>query len=142
MINDLKEKVDEKDIEISNLQHSKTSAKFTSETQTSLADELNEVAQLKITNEKKALLEKFSEVQTKINLQINVLTKSVQSLKSKSPERCAYGWKCKRNFVSIVMNIFTHIRSFQAQNVMKHLQPQNMLGNTNKIYMKIFKIYQ
>ena len=27
MINDLKEKVDEKDIEISNLQHSKTSAK-------------------------------------------------------------------------------------------------------------------
>ena len=91
MINDLKEKVDEKDIEISNLQHSKTSAKFTSETQTSLPDELNEVAQLKITNEKKALLEKFSEVQTKINLQINVLTKSVQSLKSKSPERCAYG---------------------------------------------------
>ena len=98
VINDLKEKVDEKDIEISNLQHSKTSAKFTSETQTSLADELNEVAQLKITNEKKALLEKFSEVQTKINLQINVLTKSVQSLKSKSPERCAYGWKCKRKF--------------------------------------------
>ena len=98
VINDLKEKVDEKDIEISNLQHSKTSAKFTSETQTSLADELNEVAQLKITNKKKALLEKFSEVQTKINLQINVLTKSVQSLKSKSPERCAYGWKCKRKF--------------------------------------------
>ena len=98
MINDLKEKVDEKDIEISNLQHSKTSAKFTSETQTSLADELHEAAQPKITNEKKALLEKFSEVQTKINLQINVLTKSIQSLKTKSPERCVYGWKCKRKF--------------------------------------------
>ena len=59
MINDLKEKVDEKDIKISNFKPSKTSTKFTSETQTSFADELNEAAQPKFTSEKKELLERL-----------------------------------------------------------------------------------
>ena len=54
MIGQLKEKIDEKDAEITNLQHSKSTNKFTSETQTSLADELkNAVHVNKFSKEKK-----------------------------------------------------------------------------------------
>ena len=54
VIGQLKEKIDEKDAEITNLQHSKSTNKFTSETQTSLADELkNAVHVNKFSKEKK-----------------------------------------------------------------------------------------
>ena len=60
----LKEKIDEKDAEITNLQHSKTTIKFTSETQTSLADELkNAVHVNRFSNEKIEMLEKFTNIQ-------------------------------------------------------------------------------
>ena len=44
------------------------------------------------------LIEKFASVQTKINLQIDQLSKSIQHLSQKKPERCLYGWECKRRF--------------------------------------------
>ena len=61
----LKEKID---VEITNLQRSKPTNKFTSETQTSLADELSHAVVVnKFSNEKKELLDKFAKFQTKIN---------------------------------------------------------------------------
>ena len=99
VITNLKEKVDQKDEEIANLQQSKSPIKFTSETQTSLADELKEAVVVnKYSNEKKMLIEKFASIQTKINLQIDQLFKSIQHLSQKKPERCLYGWECKRRF--------------------------------------------
>ena len=44
------------------------------------------------------LIEKFASVQTKINLYIDQLSKSIQHLSQKKPERCLYGWECKRRF--------------------------------------------
>ena len=80
MIVQLKEKIHEKDAEISNLQHSKTTGKFTSETQTSLADEIKDaVCVSKFSNEKKEMLEKFKNIQTQINLQIDHLSKSIKN---------------------------------------------------------------
>ena len=92
VIGQLKEKIDEKDAEITNLQHSKSTNKFTSETQTSLADELkNAVHVNKFSKEKKEMLEKFTNIQSKINLQIEHLSKSIINLKNKKPQRCNYG---------------------------------------------------
>ena len=92
VIGQLKEKNDEKDAEITNLQHSKSTNKFTSETQTSLADELkNAVHVNKFSKEKKEMLEKFTNIQSKINLQIEHLSKSIINLKNKKPQRCNYG---------------------------------------------------
>ena len=92
MIGQLKEKIDEKDAEITNLQHSKSTNKFTSETQTSLADELkNAVHVNKFSKEKKEMLEKFTNIPSKINLQIEHLSKSIINLKNKKPQRCNYG---------------------------------------------------
>ena len=92
VIGQLKEKIDEKDAEITNLQHSKSTNKFTSETQTSLADELkNAVHVNKFSKEKKEMLEKFTNIPSKINLQIEHLSKSIINLKNKKPQRCNYG---------------------------------------------------
>ena len=92
VIGQLKEKIDEKDAEITNLQHSKSTNKFTSETQTSLADELkNAVHVNKFSKEKKEMLEKFTNIQSKINLQIEHLSKSIINLKNKKPQLCNYG---------------------------------------------------
>ena len=92
VIGQLKEKIDEKDAEITNLQHSKSTNKFTSETQTSLADELkNAVHVNKFSKEKKEMLEKFTHIQSKINLQIEHLSKSIINLKNEKPQRCNYG---------------------------------------------------
>ena len=99
VIGQLKEKIDEKDAEITNLQHSKSTNKFTSETQTSLADELkNAVHVNKFSKEKKEMLEKFTNIPSKINLQIEHLSKSIINLKNRKPQRCNYGWGCKRKF--------------------------------------------
>ena len=43
-------------------------------------------------------MEKFATIQTKMNLQIDQLSKSIQHLSQKKPERCLYGWECKRRF--------------------------------------------
>ena len=92
VIGQLKEKIDEKDAEITNLQHSKSTNKFTSETQTSLADELKNAVHVNtFSKEKKEMLEKFTNIQSKINLQIEHLSKSIINLKNKKPQRCNYG---------------------------------------------------
>ena len=109
----LKEKIDEKDVEITNLQHSKPTIKFTSETQTSLADELSHAVVVnKFSNEKKELLDKFTNIQTKINLQIDNLSKSIQNLHQRKPERCIYGWKCTRRFCKYTHHhLYSYVKS-------------------------------
>ena len=92
VIGQLKEKIDEKDAEITNLQHSKSTNKFTSETQTSLADELkNAVHVNKFSKEKKEMLEKFTNIPSKINLQIEHLSKSIINLKNKNHNAAIMG---------------------------------------------------
>jgi len=44
------------------------------------------------------MLEKFTNLQSKINLQIEHLSKSIINLKNRKPLRCNYGWGCKRKF--------------------------------------------
>ena len=44
------------------------------------------------------MLEKFTNIQSKINLQIEHLSKSIINLKNRKPQRCNYGWGCKRKF--------------------------------------------
>ena len=44
-------------------------------------------------------LKKFKELQSKINLQVDNLSKSIKTLKQKSQvEKCYFGWKCARKF--------------------------------------------
>ena len=52
----------------------------------------------KFSRQKNLMLDKFANIQSKINLQIEHLSKSIKQLNSRKPERCIYGWKCKRKF--------------------------------------------
>ena len=97
----LKEKLEERDIEIESMKHSSvTPTKFTIETQTSLKEELESVVNVdKFADEKKDWSLKFTELQSKINLQVENLKNSIKNLQQKrTPLRCKYGWKCSRKF--------------------------------------------
>ena len=98
---ELQEILEEKDMYITVLEHPKNNAaKFTSETQTSLQEELsNEKNVEKFSKEKKLLVSKFKSLQKKINSQITNISKSIQNLQQKPQiQRCFYGWKCTRKF--------------------------------------------
>ena len=99
VIKNLQESLDEKVIEINTIQMAKAGeAKFTSETQTSLQEELA-INVNKFSKEKSDLISKFTSLQSKINLQLVNLVESVKKLNDKkTPERCVYGWKCTRKF--------------------------------------------
>ena len=100
-INELKEEIENKNIIILNMQSSNNYLhKFTTETQTSLKDEIESTAIAgKIADKKKQWLSKFEEVHEKINLQIVNLVSTVGQLKLRNQEsRCKYGWNCKRKF--------------------------------------------
>ena len=101
VIKELKEDIEDKNTEISNIQCSNNAfPKFSTETQTSLKDEIdNAVTVDKFASERRLWLSKFKEVQDTINLQIVDLVKTVGQLKDKKEkERCVNGWKCKRRF--------------------------------------------
>ena len=99
VIKNLQESLDEKVIEINTIQMAKAGeAKFTSETQTSLQEELA-LNVNKFSKEKSDLISKFTNLQSKINLQLVNLVESVKKLNDKkTPERCVYGWNCTRKF--------------------------------------------
>ena len=100
-IKELKEEIEDKNIDISNMQHSNEGVnKFTSETQTSLQEELAQNVN-KFSKEKSALISKFTSLHSKLNFQIINLTASMKKLQQKPTTtkiRCIYGWKCTRKF--------------------------------------------
>ena len=87
----LKEKLEERDIQIESMKHSSVSpTKFTIETQTSLKEELESVVNVdKFADEKKVWSLKSKELQSKINLQVENLKNSIKNLQQKrTPLRC------------------------------------------------------
>ena len=99
VINELKEKVEEKDIMISNMQLSQHLSSKSTMTQTSLAEQLKEASSEKFKAEKEKLMEKFKVLHSQIDLQIVNLCESVKRLKKKQNDvRCTYGWSCTRRF--------------------------------------------
>ena len=97
-IKELNENMEEKDLQISALKQLSMS-KVTSETQTSFQEELIAKNVNKFSKEKNDLLSKFTSLQSKINLQVDNLSKSIRTLKQKSQvEKCYFGWKCARKF--------------------------------------------
>ena len=99
VVKDLKEQIEEKDIQIENMKHSiPVSSKFTTETQTSLHEELKTAKVVdKFSKERSTLTSKLLNLQSKVNEQIVHLSESIQNLNHKTV-RCKYGWKCKRKF--------------------------------------------
>ena len=123
----LREKLEERYIQIETMKHSSvTPTKFTIETQTSLKEELESVVNVdKFADEKKVWSLKFTELQSKINLQVENLKNSIKNLQQKRTSlRCKYGWKCSRKFckydheylycyVANCVNTFKETRTFE-----------------------------
>ena len=93
-----RENIEEKDLQISALKQLSIS-KFTSETQTSFKEDLIAKNVNKFSLAKKDRLSKFTSLQSKINLQVDNLSKSIRKLQQKSQvNKCYFGWKCARKF--------------------------------------------
>ena len=74
------------------------SSKFTTETQTSLHEELKTAKVVdKFSKERSTLTSELLNLQSKVNEQIVHLSESIQNLNHKTVT-CKYGWKCKRQF--------------------------------------------
>ena len=101
-------------------------AKFTSETQTSLQEELA-INVNKFSKEKSDLISKFTSLQSKINLQLVNLVESVKQLnEKKAPERCVYGWNCARKFCKYdhkYLYTYTNIKNSYCDEIVKASAP-------------------
>ena len=122
-IKELKEELEDKNIEISTMQHTNNDVpKFTSETQTSLQEELA-LNVNKFSKEKNDLISKFTSLQSKINLQLVNLVESVKQLnEKKAPERCVYGWNCTRKFCKYdheYLYTYTKIKNSKCDEIVK-----------------------